>query len=624
MKHYAHLPPLPKPWASQTFVRDVLVPPFAEGCYLLNFQLLNASTVFDGTLRLECQGIALSASADVYKRTIAPNPAQGIPILPRKAYHSYWQIAEVMMTGDGVRFRFDSYIFKSAKGGSWQLDGSFEASLGNRPPPNGFKTTANYAIGNVIDLSNFRIIGRLTIGHISPHFRQATIEIDTVAGSEGPLSTTAGKDWKSVFSDCNWDVKAVLSQQNVPEISGKSWSNAELHGALLAHREKIDLDTEWRFHIMAVKNLDATERGIMYDVGATDSDKVSRAGIGIATHWTIPTTPEWGLVQGQRSGAATDVLFRTAVHEIGHALGLQHNLRDNGFMNATNTIAASATADTPFPKNVKWAFSEADKRRLRHFPDVYVRPGGTAFGAVMKTLAATGTFDEAEKPTEDVVFTAQPLMEKVPIGAPVRVELTLQNTSKNDQLLPNDISLKSGFVKGKVTNALGEERAFSSLIVCMDAEELSILRSGEKRISSLTLLRGPQGALFPEAGFYDITIDIHWENGEIHGFATTTASVNISAAESLDHAKVAKKLLATPDLLLTLVFGGDNLPKGVAALKLALKQPILRPHFVFAEVRRLVQKRDNKAGNLQKVAALMLENPVMSICETKKAAQLLG
>jgi hypothetical protein len=75
-----------------------------------------------------------------------------------------------------------------------------------------------------------------------------------------------------------------LSQQNVRETSGNSWSNAELHAALLAHREKIDLDAEWRYHILAVKNLDATERGIMYDVGATDSDKVSREGIGIATH----------------------------------------------------------------------------------------------------------------------------------------------------------------------------------------------------------------------------------------------------------------------------------------------------------------------------------------------------
>jgi predicted Zn-dependent protease len=623
MKLYANLPPLPKASAHQNFVANALAQPFAEGCYLLNFQSKKTATGYDGTLRFDHDGSARMASADVYKRSVLPNFTQKIPVFPRKMYSFYWRVVEITDASDGLTMRFESYIFKNAKGGSWQLEGIFTANLLRKNAPSGFAAAADYAEGDVLDAQN-KSVGRLSIGWITPHFRQATIEIDTVAGSEGPLSTTVGKDWKSVFSECYWDVKAILSQQNVPETSGNSWSNAELHAALLAHREKIDLDAEWRYHIMAVKNLDATERGIMYDVGATDSDKVSREGIGIATHWTIPTSPEWGAVQGQRSGAATDVLFRTAVHEIGHALGLQHNLRDNGFMNATNTIAASGTADLPFPKNIKWSFSEVDKRRLKHFPDIYVRPGGVAFGAVMNNLSTSGTFDEAEKPTEGIEFTAKPILKKVPIGAPVRVELTLKNTSPNDQLLPTDINLKSGFLRGKVTNELGEERAFSSLIVCMDAEELSVLRSGEKRSGSLTLLRGPQGSLFPNAGFYDISIEIHWENGEIHGFSTANAQVWVSAAENEEHAKVAKKLLATPDLLLTLVFGGDHLPKGVAALKLALRTSVLRPHFAFAEARRLCQKRDKHATNLKQAAALIAEKPVMSLGEKTKAKQFLA
>jgi predicted Zn-dependent protease len=622
MKHYTHLPPLPRPTASRTLLRDITAPTFAEGCYLLRFQTKKATTILDGTLRFDQEGSTLMASGDLYKRTVTPNPSNGIPVFPRKAYSNYWRVIEIIPTDEGLLLNFESYIFKNAKGGSWQLEGVFSANMHRQNAPQGFAKTADYAEGDVMDAAQ-KMVGRLSIGWVSRFFRQATIEIDTVEGSEAPLSTSDGKDWKAVFGDCNWDVKAVLSSQNTPEISGNSWSNAELHAALFAHRTQVNLDAEWRFHIMAVKNLDATERGIMYDVGATDSNKISREGIGIATHWQIPTTPEWGLVQGKRSGESKDVLFRTAVHEIGHALGLQHNFRDNGFMNATNTIAASATADLPFPKNIKWAFADADKRRLRHFPDIYVRPGGTAFGASMNKLATTGTFDEAEKPTEGVELTIKPLLTEIPLGAPVRVELVLHNISAHDQFLPADISLKSGFLRGKVTDAWGEERVFSSLIVCMDAEELAVLKSGEKRLNSLTLLRGAQGSLFPNAGSYDISVDIHWHDKETEGFATATTCVHIQSSENIEQAKIVQKLLTTPDLLLTLVFGGDYLRSGVSALKKALAQPALRTHFAFLEARRLAQKKKKRATNLKKAAQLIAENPIMSLCEKAKAEQFL-
>ena len=54
----------------------------------------------------------------------------------------------------------------------------------------------------------------------------------------------------------------------------------------------------------------------------------------IASHGLIPDTNDWGLVRGKNLGE-TVVYFRTAVHEIGHAMGLQHNKDDNGFMNTT-------------------------------------------------------------------------------------------------------------------------------------------------------------------------------------------------------------------------------------------------------------------------------------------------
>lgn len=65
------------------------------------------------------------------------------------------------------------------------------------------------------------------------------------------------------------------------------------------------------------------------------------------------------------------------MHEIGHAMGLLHNTVNNGFMNTTDVIAASATPPAnPFPNNVIFSYADDDKRRLRHYPDIHVRPGG--------------------------------------------------------------------------------------------------------------------------------------------------------------------------------------------------------------------------------------------------------
>ena len=140
MKHYAHLPPLPKPSAGQTLLRDITARTFAEGCYLLRFQTKKGAKIFDGTLRFDQSGSTLMASADLYKRTTTPNPSNRIPVFPRKAYSNYWRVVEIVPTDNGLMLNFESYLFKSAKGGSWQLEGVFSANMQRQNAPQGFET----------------------------------------------------------------------------------------------------------------------------------------------------------------------------------------------------------------------------------------------------------------------------------------------------------------------------------------------------------------------------------------------------------------------------------------------------------------------------------------------------
>ena len=138
----------------------------------------------------------------------------------------------------------------------------------------------------------------------------------------------------------------------------------------------------------------------------------------------IPNQEPWGTVKGMRFGTAKAPYFRTAVHEIGHAFGLYHNTADNGYMNTTDVIASSGGT---FPDNIQWSFNGEDAKRMRHLPDPWVRPGMIPFGQPFTNVPISPTdMLDLSGPLE---LSVRPLLDSIPLGAPVRVKLTLTNRS---------------------------------------------------------------------------------------------------------------------------------------------------------------------------------------------------
>lgn len=649
-------PPLPAPLASpQSPAAIELQPPSGPvgphprfrslscGCYLASYRPTSSALVaFDGTIRVECHPDGRTASGDLYQRRTRitgfpprpihdrpPNPADGIPVLARAQYRFYLRITQILenltltnrFTLGFEMWRFTKAVGGWSAGGTWSHEGSFTADMTWITAPAGYPSPRDYLEGDVKNGAG-AVVGRLKMGWVSRYLRRATIEIDRVDASEAPVNNGAGVDWRNVGDSIGWDISVFESNSDLTEPSGEFWSNAECHSAMLAKRDQSNLDKEWRYHILCIRRLDATERGIMYDNGASDSNNVPREGCACSTHWTMPDTPEWGLVRNQRFGSVATVYFRTAVHETGHAMGLYHNTIDNGFMNTTDVISSSATPARPFPTNIQWTHAPDDQMRLRHMPDIYVRPGGTPFGTSYASTPVSPADFSAE--VEGLQLLVTPLLEAVPIGAPVRVNIKLANHGGEPAEVPAGINLKSGFVKGIVVGPTGRARPFSPLVLCLDEERMRTLMPGESMEDSLTLLRGGEGPLFPAGGPHRIVVQVSWDVGGAEVLVSGQTEIMVTAATDEAHAKAALDILTTPDTLLTLVLGGDHLKDGIEAINGALVNSTLRPHFAFIEAKRLAERFGKRKANLKAASDLIDDDAVLSPAEIKKAAKLVS
>jgi hypothetical protein len=301
-------------------------------------------------------------------------------------------------------------------------------------------------------------------------------------------------------------------------------------------------------------------------------------------------------------------------------MGLYHNTVDNGYMNTTPDIAASAPPANPFPNNIKWTYAPDDQKRLRHMPDVYVRPGGTPFGTSYATTPISPT--DLRVAVEALRLEVAPLLASVPLGAPVRVNLTLTNVSDAPTEAPASLSLASGFIKGQVTDPSGTTRTFSPLVLCMDEHPMTVLQPGESLRNSLTLLRGGQGPLFPAPGLYTIQVEATWDVQRLEAAVIGETNTMVTSAVDADHASAALHVLSTPDALLSVVIGGDHLVEGNAAIQATLDNPVLRPHFAYLEAKRQARRFRQRKPDFVAAANLIDEQTVLSPAEAKKVVQM--
>ena len=629
-------------------------------------------------------GSALTSQIPVPKDRPIEEPKVGItdaipiPVFPRDEYRFYLCVKSVpcwSITPAGFNLVLESHSY-DCMNGFWYPEGQFIAKMAWQLPPPGYPSNGLHATGQVYELHGGHN-GTLTMTWISPFFRRAKLVIHRATEEKlpGPQENKGAEEFKSF----DWQLEAqVVENEEYLLRNGQAtevpWTRADLLKVMKVIRQSQQPDQLWRYDLLCVPTLIDDLRGITYYQTENSSCGYARELATIATDATFPENDgtngdlyNYGRARGEMLKSQPDLFFRTAMHELGHAMGLNHNLAEDGFMMPTNVLArVENQVSATFPGNAKLLFSSGDMQRLRHWPDVLVRPGTNADGNVLPSITVPIFPDpgQDEQPpprkelARDVFLHATALHDQaeVPLGAPVRIVYELVCRG-HEARVPESPSLKSGALSIQVTAPDGSVRTVMPMTNVEDTAALRTIyltppgKDSEARdsagsppsdrvIAATTLLGQDERLLFPSPGEYALRLRVTWwdsdrkhKNRGVEYFVEDETKVMITPPETDEHVEAARLVLGAPELQEVLVRHSDSFPKANKALEKALESKVLGPHFAYMEFRVQADRLLAVDGNLKPAFDVLFNTkepkakprkPLLTEPERETAADILS
>lgn len=631
----------------------------STGCYYIRYippsVPVPPSKHYEGTLRLQKSGNYIIASGDLYRRELNSNDSffpllnpnlcanYSIPIFPRDQYAYYLRLTRIIdnnIEKKTIQANLETFHFEQKDHTWWEAD-PLTVELRFCIAMNG----TYYWDGDIKTQAGL-VMGRLLMMWIAPFYRQAVLEIDKTHDAEfprcyppdyplpDPIKPVPNPNqkkitWESIFRNIGWDLKVMESDQFI-KTQDDRWNTCEIHKAMLDFRDECNLDAQWHYHLLTVGYFERDNMfGIMYSDSTEGFNKIPREGAAVSFKTPCPDDDCYGVFRNKPFYEAGGAFFRTAVHEIGHAMMLRHpnNPRENHFMQITNYLAKYHNINEKFPENINWNFSQQDIHLLCHLPDIAIRPGGLSFKTKLYQIPICSR-DEVVK-AQGLELTVKALHDLVPIGAPVRVDYYLKNTSETKKIIPSSFSIKTGQVSGYVIEPSGTTQEFTTIVRSIGDISTQDIDADDEQIHSVTLLWGTQGPLFPAPGFYRIVIDITWNVNGTWVQACGSTGIMVSGPENEEHARIALRIFSHPDILVTLAVGGDHMEEGNKLIDQAIQNPILKPHYNLLKAKRFSMRFFDRQPNIETACNIIEDETeksetVMSHAEVYRMAKILS
>ncbi len=353
--------------------------------------------------------------------------------LQRHHYRYYLCLKSLWVTAqDHVILGFDTHRYTGEEQG-WQRRQAVTMHLKASPPkPPEEPLSATVLNSHETQIGNIHIL-RLTKKKKKRGkkalLRHAVVEIHATDFEDQKTLMRQKALWRKRMGEAGWSVRLKKADKNLP--TEKEWTRYQLQKY---HAESIDgaaNDDLWIYHLLIVDEIafgdNGKPRGLMYDIGKNDDEGPPRQGAALAAKQMAKEA--WN-----HAGSApprAQLFLRTALHELGHMQGLYHNPASPGIMQPLEYL------ENQWISKREGKYDDKNAFRLRHLPDLWVRPGGVPFGYRYRASAidVLDLVPANEGDSAGIELTILPI-EAPSTDPPVEIVMTLWNGSGRDILCP--------------------------------------------------------------------------------------------------------------------------------------------------------------------------------------------